>query len=532
MIAKGSSIYRPASPPRGLTLVEMVISMVLVGVGLVAALNAVGASKLAQFKVSVRRQGHLLAPDLMTEILLQDYADPVDGLDSFGLSAAEAATGDRSLFDDVDDYDGWSASPPQHQDGTDFVGFDGWERSVAVAWVNPSDPSQLAGDSQGVKRIIVMVKHNGILAAELVALKTIGLPPLEACCFDDGTCADLRVEACAAEGGTSMGPDTICATTECSSGPLVLFVVNDAANPTVQELARQGLMESWEFSVELIAASAWQSDFDEAVADVDVVYVSTTIDGASLGTKLRDVGGGVVNEDPDLVDEFGFAAGIGVCEDQSVNISDNTHYITSLFEIGQLAVYSSGHNVVSLSSSVAPGNRVLATQPKPVLSVLDAGADVYGGGIAAGRRVQLTWGTDEFDINALTADGQTIMKRAIEWAAGMETVCGDGDCDVGEECDCPDDCGSPAAFEEPGVTCDDGVDNDCDGQTDCDDINCSATPECVVCGNSLCEFGEDCNSCPGDCPGITGGKPADRYCCGNGVVESPEGDGTICDGNY
>jgi hypothetical protein len=32
--------------------------------------------------------------------------------------------------------------------------------------------------------------------------------------------------------------------------------------------------------------------------------------------------------------------------------------------------------------------------------------------------------------------------------------------------------------------------------------------------------------------GKLGGNPAGRYCCGNGVVEGPEGDGSICDGNF
>lgn len=52
------------------------------------------------------------------------------------------------------------------------------------------------------------------------------------------------------------------------------------------------------------------------------------------------------------------------------------------------------------------------------------------------------------------------------------------------------------------------------------------------CGNGVCEAGEDCSSCASDCDGVTGGKPANRFCCGNGVAEGPEGDGSICDGNY
>ncbi|NNM26357.1 MAG: type II secretion system protein [Phycisphaerales bacterium] len=36
---------------------------------------------------------------------------------------------------------------------------------------------------------------------------------------------------------------------------------------------------------------------------------------------------------------------------------------------------------------------------------------------AAGRRVAMPWGGNSFDINALTDDGRTLVRRAIEWAA-------------------------------------------------------------------------------------------------------------------
>ena len=82
--------------------------------------------------------------------------------------------------------------------------------------------------------------------------------------------------------------------------------------------------------------------------------------------------------------------------------------------------------------------------------------------------------------------------------------------------------------------CDDGIDNDNDGATDCDDGDCAGDPACQTggdCGNGVCDAGEDCNSCASDCEGVTGGRPANRFCCGNGVLEGPEGDGSICDGN-
>jgi len=48
--------------------------------------------------------------------------------------------------------------------------------------------------------------------------------------------------------------------------------------------------------------------------------------------------------------------------------------------------------------------------------------------------------------------------------------------------------------------------------------------------NGICETGEDCDSCD-DCAGKSNGPPSGRFCCGNGVNEPAEGDGTICDGN-
>ena len=98
-------------------------------------------------------------------------------------------------------------------------------------------------------------------------------------------------------------------------------------------------------------------------------------------------------------------------------------------------------------------------------------------------------------------------------------------------------CGDAVACtvtEDPEATCNDGSDNDCDGLIDCADDNCSADPTCqTTCNNdSVCDPSEDCLGCANDCAGVTGGKPANRYCCGNGVPEAPEGDGSVCDGNF
>lgn len=49
--------------------------------------------------------------------------------------------------------------------------------------------------------------------------------------------------------------------------------------------------------------------------------------------------------------------------------------------------------------------------------------------------------------------------------------------------------------------------------------------------DGVCESGENCTNC-GDCEGRTNGKPANRFCCGDGTAQGPEGNGSICDGNF
>jgi hypothetical protein len=111
---------------------------------------------------------------------------------------------------------------------------------------------------------------------------------------------------------------------------------------------------------------------------------------------------------------------------------------------------------------------------------------------------------------------------------GSGTVCGDPSCGVGEDqCSCPVDCGPPPYTE---TVCSDGFDDDCDGDIDCDDVDCLGDTACPYCGDAICDPGEDCNSCGDDCAGVTKGKPSGRYCCGNGILEGPEGD-ALCDGN-
>lgn len=154
----------------GFTLIEAVVCTFVVGVLVVAAMRVSGFTQVAQYRASERATARQLADGLMSDILQMRYQDP-GLLPLFGIELTELLTS-KAGYNDVDDFNGWSESPPQDRDGNRVVGFTGWQRGVAVAWVNPNDPTQTSLVETGVKRITVTVKHNGAVLATRVAVKT------------------------------------------------------------------------------------------------------------------------------------------------------------------------------------------------------------------------------------------------------------------------------------------------------------------------------------------------------------------------
>jgi hypothetical protein len=162
---------RPAL--RGFSVIEAVLSALVIGVMLVAVLNTVGAARSAQVWNVDRVRATCLASNLMAEIVDEAYADPTE-IQLFGPEASELLA-QRSAFDDVDDYNGWSKSPPENPDGTPIPGYQGWTRSVVVAWATPAAPVGTSLTDTGLKRITVTVSRRGVKIAELTALRASGV---------------------------------------------------------------------------------------------------------------------------------------------------------------------------------------------------------------------------------------------------------------------------------------------------------------------------------------------------------------------
>lgn len=154
----------------GFTLVEAVICILLIGVALTAALRTVGASASAGAITERRALGMMLAQDLLAEIVDQPYEDP-DEPNLLGLEGDELL-GDRTTFDDLDDYHGYDESPPRDADNGVIDGLNGWRRTVQVRRVPLDDLNGSTSSDTGAKRITVTVFKGAIEVAQARAVRT------------------------------------------------------------------------------------------------------------------------------------------------------------------------------------------------------------------------------------------------------------------------------------------------------------------------------------------------------------------------
>lgn len=125
---------------RGVTFVELVVSIVIIGIAVTALLLAYSTTVSKSADPMIRTQALSVAEAYLDEILSKHFTDP-DGIDGEGA---------RSLYDDVDDYNGLSGTPSR-PDGT-LMGLPDYVVSIAVGADN------LNGIA-GALRVDVTVTH-------------------------------------------------------------------------------------------------------------------------------------------------------------------------------------------------------------------------------------------------------------------------------------------------------------------------------------------------------------------------------------
>ena len=209
-----------------------------------------------------------------------------------------------------------------------------------------------------------------------------------------------------------------------ATGNRLLLVAGNGASPSSTDLNKKAMFESWGYVVTVIDDGASASVYDAAVMVNDVVFVSEEVYSGRVNTKLRDVTIGVVNDEAYLHDDFGFSSTnsrSGVSSD-SIDLVDITHPITSGFSVGSLVFHNGPIKVRYITGSMPSGVTVLADVPGSGTNANFLAADVgdqlhYGP--AAGRRVMFP-ATNDLNVNNLNSDGQTLLRRSIDWAAGQE----------------------------------------------------------------------------------------------------------------
>jgi MSHA pilin protein MshD len=143
------------SKQRGFTLVEMILAIVVLGVGLAGVMLAFSTTTRGSGDVLVQRQLLAIAQGLLDEALSRPYA-PVAGGGSVGC--------ERSAFNDVADYNGYSRTGICTIDGAPIASLSSYGVSVRVA------PDNLGGVSAALR--VTVSARRGAEELELVGWRT------------------------------------------------------------------------------------------------------------------------------------------------------------------------------------------------------------------------------------------------------------------------------------------------------------------------------------------------------------------------
>lgn len=136
----------------GLTLVELVISMVVIGIALSGAFLALHQSLSASADPMVQQQASAVAESVLEEVLAKAYLDPDDGV----LCGAPEAQ--RALYDNVCDYQGFDETGVRTQEGLPVAGLEAYRVRVAVD--ESASLNGLSGSAQ-ILRVDVRVNFGG-----------------------------------------------------------------------------------------------------------------------------------------------------------------------------------------------------------------------------------------------------------------------------------------------------------------------------------------------------------------------------------
>lgn len=175
---RSECLKRLAMSERGFTLVEILISVVILSIGVFALINMFTVGMKGILANEKRTVATNLAQDLMDEIFNKHWKDPDLEGDYPDLGSDGNELELRALYDDIDDYYSYYKDnfkyPPYDVLGTELTIYAGFSRMAEVYYVSPINLDTKVVGPTNLKKITVTVKEDSIAD---VVIKTIRARP-------------------------------------------------------------------------------------------------------------------------------------------------------------------------------------------------------------------------------------------------------------------------------------------------------------------------------------------------------------------
>lgn len=127
-------MFRFSRAERGITLVELVVMIVVVGIFGALAAGLIGRLSIQNADPLVMRTALIAADALLAEVMSQgtEAQDPDGVADALGPEPGEMRLGQGSPFDHVNDYHGYTQNGLTDLEGTALAGLQGYRSAVTV----------------------------------------------------------------------------------------------------------------------------------------------------------------------------------------------------------------------------------------------------------------------------------------------------------------------------------------------------------------------------------------------------------------
>jgi len=137
---------------RGVTLVELIVSIVVIGVALAGVMVVIVRNTIASADPLIWHQAVIVGEAYLEEILTKNFT-------------ADGVEGSRDLYDDVMDYNGLTDSPPRDQNGTAIAALAGYSVNVQVATEALNDITLASGNAVRAQVTVTMPTGSDVVVS-------------------------------------------------------------------------------------------------------------------------------------------------------------------------------------------------------------------------------------------------------------------------------------------------------------------------------------------------------------------------------